>query len=174
MIGWLWTVHWKLCELNDHGLFCTLICLEGLNETTECLSWIRGSHSDGYEDFYLLGYNAIGHLYCVGSVCVDGVVVLCVMCFGEPHHTHRAQHHNPAYTHRTNTILTTYYEGTRPSLGFTARLINRKIILFSRKHILTLTRQHMHIINEAFPLKCWLSSDDGYHWPKHVQALFYY
>jgi hypothetical protein len=33
---------------------------------------------------------------------------------------------------------------------------------------------HASKTREAFPLKSWSPSDDGFHWPKHVEALFYY
>jgi hypothetical protein len=55
-------------------------------------------------------------------------------------------------------------------------LINRKIVLFLTKHILNISVLTLTALNtgKAFPLKCWSTSDDGNHWPKHAKDLFYY
>jgi hypothetical protein len=52
-----------------------------------------------------------------------------------------------------------------------------KNVISSNKSDLTIlstsvthTRQHACNTCEAFPLKCWSLSDDGHHWPKHVNA----
>jgi hypothetical protein len=51
------------------------------------------------------------------------------------------------------------------------RFINfNKSILTILSTSVTHTRQHACNTREAFTLKCWLPSDDGHHWPKHVNA----
>jgi hypothetical protein len=63
--------------------------------------------------------------------------------------THRAQHYNPAHTHRTDTVPTTYCEETQTSLGCRTRSIEKIAITFKNYlniSVLTLTRQHMLVI----------------------------
>jgi hypothetical protein len=97
--------------------------------------------------------------------------------------THCTEHHKPPSTHtRTTTHNTddllwrnTTITGTQQDFNELKNCINfNKSVLTILSPSVTHTWQHACNICEAFPFKCWSLSDDGHHWPKHVEAWFHY